>query len=81
MFTCLFAFKSLLSTPSNVLPLYLKQTFPPIIGIFTEGESDGMESRLPFKSFLLYQFSALVEEVENNSIVYLSLNNDRPFLM
>ena len=30
--------------PCNVMPLYLKQTFPPIIWIFTEGESDGIES-------------------------------------
>ena len=30
-------------------PLHLKQTFPPIILIFTEGEGDGIESRLPFK--------------------------------
>ena len=35
--------------PSNVLPLHLKQTFPPIIRIFTEG--DGIEPRLPFKIF------------------------------
>jgi hypothetical protein len=35
---------------SNVLPLRLKQTFPPMI-IFTEGEGDGIESRLPFKIF------------------------------
>ena len=34
---------------SNVLPLHLKQTFPLIIWIFTEG--DGIESRLPFKIF------------------------------
>ena len=47
----LFVFKSLLTTPSNVLPLHLKQTFPPIIWVFTEGEGDGMESRLPFKIF------------------------------
>ena len=45
----LFVFKSLLTTPSNVLPLHFKQTFPPIIQIFTEG--DGIESRLPFKIF------------------------------
>ena len=31
------------------MPLDLKQTFPPIIWIFTEG--DGIESRLPFKIF------------------------------
>ena len=35
--------------PSNVLPLHLKQTFPPIIWIFTEGEGDEIEFRLPFK--------------------------------
>ena len=29
----------------------LKQTFPPIIWIFTEGEGDGIKSRLPFKTF------------------------------
>ena len=34
---------------SNVLPLHLKQTFPQIIWIFTEG--DGIESSLPFKIF------------------------------
>ena len=37
----------------NVLPLHLKQTFPPIIWIFTEGEGDGIYSRLPFNFFLL----------------------------
>ena len=31
--------------------LHLKQTFPPIIRIFTQGEGDGIESRLPFKIF------------------------------
>ena len=45
----LFVFKSLLKKPSNVLPLHLKQTFLPIIWIFTEG--DGIKSRLPFKIF------------------------------
>ena len=32
-------------------PLHLKQTFPNIIWIFTEGEGDGIKSRLPFKIF------------------------------
>ena len=50
----LFVFKSLLTTPSNVLPLHLKQTFPPIIWIFTEG--DRIKSRLPLKYFLLYTY-------------------------
>ena len=47
----LFVFKSLLTTSSNVLPWHLKQTFPPIIWIFTEGVGDGIKSRLPFKIF------------------------------
>ena len=42
----LFVFKSLLTTPSNVLPLHLKQTFLPIVWIFTEG--DGIFSTLTF---------------------------------
>ena len=46
-----FVFKILLTTPSSVLPLHIKQTFPPIIWIFTEGEGDGIKSRLPFKIF------------------------------
>ena len=41
--------KSLLTMPSNVLPLHLKQTFLPIIWIFTEG--DWIESSLPFRIF------------------------------
>ena len=41
----------MLTMPSNLLPLYLKQTFPPIIWIFTEGEGDWIESRLPFEIF------------------------------
>ena len=47
----LFVFKSLLTMPSNVLPLHLKQTFPPKIWIFTEGEGNGIKFRLPFKIF------------------------------
>ena len=45
--TKLFVFKSLLTAPSNVLPLHLEQIFQPIIWIFTEG--DWIKSRLPFK--------------------------------
>ena len=47
----LFVFKSLLTKPSNVLPLHLKQTFLPRICFFTEGEGNGIKSRLPFKIF------------------------------
>ena len=41
----------LLATPSNVLPLHFKQTFPLIIRIFTEDGGNGIDSRLPFKIF------------------------------
>ena len=41
--------KSLLITPKNVLPLHLKQTFTPIILIFTDGEGDGIDNRVSFK--------------------------------
>ena len=47
----LFVFKGLLTTPSKVLFLHLEQTFLPIIWIFTDGEGDEIESRLPFKIF------------------------------
>ena len=43
--------KNLLTSPINVLPLHLKQSFPLMIWIFTEGEGDGIESRLAFKIF------------------------------
>ena len=36
---------------SNFLPLRFKQTFPPIIWIFTEDEGDEIKCRLPFKIF------------------------------
>ena len=57
----LFVFKSLLTTPSNVLPLHLKQTFPPTIWIFTEVEGDGIESRLPFEIFFTLTHSSCRE--------------------
>ena len=45
--------------PRNVLPLYLKQTFLHTIWIFTEGEDDGINTRLPFKFFSTLQNSLL----------------------
>ena len=57
----LFVFKSLLTTPSNVLPLHLKQAFPHIIWIFTEGEGYGFESRLSSSIFsILLDISAVL---------------------
>ena len=46
--------KSLLTMPSNVLPLHLKQILPPIIWIFTKGKGDEIKSRLPFKNLLYF---------------------------
>ena len=44
-------FKSLLTTTSNILPFHLKQTFQPIIWIFTYDKGDGIKFRLPFKIY------------------------------
>ena len=55
----LFVFKTLLIMTSNVLSLHLKQTFPPIIRIFTEGKGDEIESRLPFKIFFTLPLNKL----------------------
>ena len=52
-------FKSLLTMPSNVLPLHLKQTFPHIIRVFTESEGDGIKSRLPFTIFSTLSYQIL----------------------
>ena len=52
----LFVFKNLLIMPSNILPLHFKQTFPPIIWIFTEFAVKVMGSNTGYllRSFLLY---------------------------
>ena len=56
--------------PSNVLPLHLKQTFPPRIWIFTKGEGDGIESRLTFKIFSTLQWGNLTFKVDFSSEGY-----------
>ena len=45
----------MLTTPSNVLPLHLKPTFPSTIWIFTEGEGDGNGFRLYSKIFFHFK--------------------------
>ena len=71
----LFVLESLLTTPSNVLPLHLKQTFLPIIWIFTEGESDGSDSRQPFKIFstltLINSFSKIIPKFWQLQILFI----------
>ena len=70
-FNKLFVFKSLLTTPSNVLPSHHKQTFLAIISVFTEGEGDGIKSRLPFKTFS----TLLVFTLKQSHTAYLDQNN------
>ena len=54
--------------PSNVLPLRLKQTFLPIIWIFTEG--DEIKSRLPFKIFFTLHWIKR-NSLDDESVEYL----------
>ena len=53
---------------SNVFPLRLKQTFPPLIWICTEGEGDGIESRIPFKIF-----STLLPSMKSGAFCQLTI--------
>ena len=71
----LFAFKSLLTTPSNLLSFHLKQTFPPIIWIFTEGGGDGIESRLPFKIFSTLNYACEISVNNDLSLLLVSWHN------
>ena len=58
----LIASKGLLTMPRNVLLLHLKQTFPTIIWIFTEGEKMmGLNPGNISKYFLLYQYMFFVQ--------------------
>ena len=48
--------------PSNGLLLNHKQTFAPIIHIFTDGEGDRIESRLPFKIFSILTETTAIDQ-------------------
>ena len=70
----LFVFKSLLTMPSKVLPLHLKQTFPHIISIFTEDVGDGFKSSLPFKMFstlLMKKIGKVETFLEQREVAFL----------
>ena len=60
----LFDFKSLLA--SYVLPFHLKKSIPPVISIFTESESDGMESTLFFFN-LIYNSMMYCDRMRNRT--------------
>ena len=66
VFNKLLKMKSLLTIPGNVLPLHLKQTFPPIFWIFTEGE--GIEWRL--FSEIFFTLNPLDKKLVNAITVY-----------
>ena len=53
--------KSLLTMPSNVLPLWLKQIFPPIIQISFDLREIRWIHRKEVKRFLLYQIGKIFE--------------------
>ena len=60
----------------------LKQTFPPIIWIFIEGEGDGIESRLPFKIFStlllgMYNFVTIISWSDESQLLWESFARDR----
>ena len=59
--------------PSNDLPLHLKQTFPPITWIFTEGEGDGIESRVPFKIYSTL-LTIWTSETQKQKTLLITLN-------
>ena len=71
----LWVFIKLLTTPSNVLPLYLKLTFPRIIWIFIEGEDDRIKSGLPFKIFSTLQYEKFNFHIWCNKMGYLIIYN------
>ena len=76
----LFVFKSLSTTPYTVLPLHLKQTFPAIIWIFTQGEGDEIKSRLPVKIFsTLIVLTKLLDLIINYFLLhFLKEKEDKP---
>ena len=64
--------KGLLTMPSNVFPLHPKQTFPPMIWIFTEGEGDWIKSRLPFKIFFHFTkgLMSVINKKKRDNLTY-----------
>ena len=46
-----FCFQKFVDNAQQYLHLHLKQTFPPIIWIITEGEGDQIDSRQPYRIF------------------------------
>ena len=67
----LFVFKTLWTMTSNIFAIHLNQTFLPIILIFTEGEGDGIKSRLPLRYFLFYIKNFIFEQQILTRLIWL----------
>ena len=65
---------------NNNLSLHLKQSFPPTISLFIEGEGDGIKSRLPVKTYstLLSEskppLTKIAQDVEGFEKLHCSIN-------
>ena len=82
----LLVFKKLLTTPSNVLPLHLNQTFPPIFEFSQKVKVMGSDPGYLLKSFLLFTwfswFRAFLETILNtlplsSQLLLALLNEDK----
>ena len=70
--------KSWLTSSSNVLPYCLKESFTPIVWIFTEVEGDGIESRLSswiFSTLLEVEWATWNSNLERTLQVIYPLRN------
>ena len=65
----LFNFKILLTTPSNVLPSHLKQTFPSIIWTFNQSEEDEVEVKLSSEIFSTLPWAPLAFPIFGKSVI------------
>ena len=70
----LFVFKSLLTMPSNVLPLHRKQTFSAKFWIFTEGEGDGIECRLSSINLFYFNIPKSIQHIQPRNIIFFSFS-------
>ena len=74
-YVCYKLVNMLLTMPSNALPLHLNQTFPHIIWIFTEGEGDGIECKLPLN------FISTLKVQKLRSLQYYSKRMNKPYML
>ena len=61
-----FCFQKFVNNSQQCFAFTPQANFPPILWIFTEGEGDGIETRLPFKKILVFG-PALSNEFDKES--------------